>query len=135
MTNNVDIWLLCSCCNHSISSGMGSISVRNIYTAKFIVGSTCFVFSTRNRPNSDVSSIPAVSTIITGPNGNNSIPLDTGSVVVPAIGDTKEICCSVSVLIKVDLPALQRPKKPMCKRFPLVVSNTIDFLSIHFQYS
>ena len=72
--------------------------------------------------------MPAVSTIITGPNGSNSMAFDTGSVVVPAIGDTKEICCSVRVLINVDFPALHRPKNPICTRFAFAVPSNIATL-------
>jgi len=52
----------------------------------------------------------------TGPIGSSSIGFSTGSVVVPASGDTIETCCAVSALSKLDLPTLRRPNKPMWRR-------------------
>ena len=42
--------------------------------------------------------------------------LRTGSVVVPATGETMATLCPVRALTRLDLPALRRPKKAMCTR-------------------
>ncbi len=42
----------------------------------------------------------------------------TGSVVVPASGETMETDCRTSALSRELLPTLRRPKNPMCSRMP-----------------
>jgi len=51
-----------------------------------------------------------------GPSGSNSIGFSTGSVVVPATGETIETCWRVMAFSRLDLPTLRRPKKAMCSR-------------------
>ena len=67
-------------------------------------------------PSSPVSSMPAVSMNSTGPSGSSSIGFSTGSVVVPATGETIETCWRVIAFSRLDLPTLRRPKKAMCRR-------------------
>ena len=71
------------------------------------------VFCIRSSPKAPSSSMPAVSMNSTGPMGSISIGFSTGSVVVPATGETIETCCLVSALSSDDLPALRRPNSPM----------------------
>ena len=66
---------------------------------------------TRWAPISPSSSRPGVSIITTGPRGRSSMALRTGSVVVPAMGETMAAFCPVRALTRLDLPALRRPKK------------------------
>ena len=70
-------------------------------------------FSTRSAPRAPTSSMPAVSMKSTGPSGSSSMAFSTGSVVVPATGETIETCWRVTTLRKEDLPALRRPKMPI----------------------
>ena len=56
-----------------------------------VLSITACVRSTLSFPSSPSSSNPAVSINTTGPIGCNSIALKTGSVVVPASGDTNAI--------------------------------------------
>ncbi len=65
--------------------------------------------STRISPSSPVSSVPAVSMKITGPNGKNSMGFSTGSVVVPGISLTKATSWPAIALSRLDLPAFLRP--------------------------
>ena len=60
-------------------------------------------------PTSFLSPSPAVSINKTGPIDINSIALNTGSVVVPAIFDTIAISCPQILFIKDDLPAFVLP--------------------------
>ena len=72
----------------------------------------------RCSPSAPSSSSPAVSMKSTGPIGSSSIGFSTGSVVVPATGETIDTCCRVRALSSDDLPTLRRPKRPMCSRRP-----------------
>ena len=65
--------------------------------------------------------MPAVSMNSTGPMGSISMGFSTGSVVVPATGETIETCCLVSAFRSDDLPALRRPNRPMWRRKDLGV--------------
>src|SRR5664279_1186379 len=40
----------------------------------------------------------------------------TGSVVVPAWGDTMDTCCRVRAFRRADFPTFRRPKRPMWRR-------------------
>ena len=66
--------------------------------------------------------MPAVSVISTGPSGRISIAFATGSVVVPGTSETMAACWPVNALIKLDFPALRRPKMLICSRDPAGVS-------------
>ena len=57
--------------------------------------------------------MPAVSINTTGPIPGISSDFFTGSVVVPGNGETIEISCPVSQLIRVLLPVFLRPKMPI----------------------
>ena len=52
----------------------------------------------------------------TGPKGSSSMAFVTGSVVVPLMSDTMARLWEVRALMRLDLPALRRPKMPMCVR-------------------
>ncbi len=78
--------------------------------------STFLVRSRRFSPNSPVSSKPAVSINTTGPTPCSSIDLKTGSVVVPAVADTKATSCKVKALISELLPTLVGPNIPIWRR-------------------
>ncbi len=84
--------------------------------AMSVLFKTCRVFWTRSAPNSPSSSNPGVSIITTGPSGKSSIAFWTGSVVVPLTSETMARLCPVSALTRLDLPALRRPKIPICVR-------------------
>ena len=73
---------------------------------------------TRISPSSLLSSRPAVSVRSTGPSGRISIAFETGSVVVPATLETTARVCEVSAFIRLDFPALVRPKMPICVLSP-----------------
>ena len=79
------------------------------------------VFCFLKPPKEVVSSVPAVSISTQAPILNNSADFLTVSVVVPLCGDTIAVCCPVRIFIRVLLPALQRPKIPICNLFSLCV--------------
>ncbi|KAF5028332.1 hypothetical protein DSECCO2_660180 [anaerobic digester metagenome] len=85
-------------------------------------------FRMRFSPRSPVSSIPAVSTIMTGPIPKISTDFFTGSVVVPACSETIATSCPVITLMKELLPLLRRPKMPMCglRSLPLLIASCFD---------
>ena len=66
--------------------------------------------------------VPGVSMTKTGPAGSSSIAFCTGSVVVPLTAETTDRFCPVTAFTTLDLPALRRPKKPMCGRSADTVS-------------
>ncbi len=68
-------------------------------------------------PGRPTSSMPAVSMKSTGPRGSSSMGFSTGSVVVPAtVGDDGDLLAGSAAFSSDDLPALRRPKRPMCRR-------------------
>ena len=98
-----------------------SLATSITMTATSVLVITSLVLPILSLPKSPISSMPAVSMIITGPRGSISIALNTGSVVVPATSLTSAMFCLVSALITLDLPAFLLPKIPMWTRIPLGV--------------
>ena len=95
-------------------------------SARSTHSSTVLERSTRARPSSPTSSIPAVSMKTTGPMGASSQAFSTGSVVVPGTSETMEMCWCVNALASELLPALRRPKRPIWMRRPLGVSSMVN---------
>ena len=103
--------------------------------------SVSFVFATRNVPSSPSSSKPGVSITTTGPMGEISIALRTGSVVVPGVSEITDRFCPVTAFTTLDFPAFRMPKNPICTRsedgasliMPMVLSSHFR-MHRHFKY-
>ena len=65
----------------------------------------------RSSPSSPSSSNPGVSINKHGPIPCISIALDTRSVVVPGVSETRAVSCPVNALIREDLPLFRLPKR------------------------
>ena len=87
-TTRVGIFFSFNMSSQGSSSWGSSVRTR---TARSVFSKACLVFSTRSWPRSPSSSSPAVSMKTTGPTPWSSKDLYTGSVVVPATGETREI--------------------------------------------
>ena len=98
--------------------------------------SSSSALSMRFWPSSPSSSRPGVSTSTTGPRGSSSIAFLTGSVVVPLVSETTARSWPVRALMRLDLPALRRPKMPMRVRFAEGVAfKLMGFSLLHFVHS
>ncbi|MNI50687.1 hypothetical protein D3C73_1053680 [compost metagenome] len=114
-----------SFCSSSRSKSPAPASASTTRIARSVFFRTCRVWRIRCSPSSPVSSRPAVSISTTGPAGSSSMGRYTGSVVVPLTGETIDTSCPQNALIKLDLPALRRPKTAICARSPRGVSFTL----------
>ena len=103
----------------SVCASVSPSDASTTTTAKSHLFITCMAFRTRWAPSAPMSSRPGVSIITTGPSGSNSIALETGSVVVPAMSETMARSCPVIALMRLDFPALRLPKMPICTRSAL----------------
>ena len=100
----------------SLSFGLIPSVLSTTRTATSTRLSVSFVFTTRNVPSSPSSSKPGVSMTTTGPMGEISIALRTGSVVVPGVSEITDRFCPVTAFTTLDFPAFRMPKKPICTR-------------------
>ena len=119
-------WMRCSIFK---SSSVMPAVLSMTRMAMSVLFNTCKDFCTRSCPSSPLSSMPAVSIINTGPKGNSSMAFNTGSVVVPGTSATTASFCPVRALIRLDLPALRFPNKPIWTRSPAGVAFKLLMIS------
>ncbi len=119
-------WMRCSIFK---SSSVMPAVLSMTRMAMSVLFNTCKDFCTRSCPSSPLSSMPAVSIISTGPKGNSSMAFNTGSVVVPGTSATTASFCPVRALIRLDLPALRFPNKPIWTRSPAGVAFKLLMIS------
>ena len=115
-TCNTGICCCSSCCKMVWSASVMPVEASITSTARSVWENARLACCTRSSPSVPVSSRPGVSISTTAPIGSSSIAFSTVSVVVPQTGETTEIVCPATALIRLDLPAFRRPKKPMCTR-------------------